>query len=537
MALKPKGSIFDSPTLLKKPYQKFGLTPEQNAEFLRCAIDPVYFIDNYIYVQHATRGKVQLKLFDYQKELIRNYWKHRNVIAMCSRQLGKTATAGAFLLWYATFQDNVNVLIAANVFRAATEIMDRIKFAYEELPDFLRNGVVVYNVQKIVFDNGSKIESTTTTPTSGRGKSISLLYCDELAFVEKRIAEEFWSAISPTLATGGKCIITSTPNSDEDTFAQIWHAANKTVDQYGNDIPNGLGINSFKAYMAKWNQHPDRDQAWADAESAKIGYEKFAREYELQFLTADSTLIDSKTLANMVSADPLFKTNEIRWWEKPRANSIYLVALDPSAGVGADYSAIQVWRLPDMVQVAEWMHNRSDSATQLRTIIQICTFIDREIKTQTNQYAEPEIFWTFENNAVGEGVQALLSEAGVEIVPAQLMNEPIQPVGKTRRGLNTGGRTKSQAVIKLKSLIESNRLQIKSKALISQLKLYVSKGNSFGGKSGEHDDLVASMLLIVRMSETIARWDDATAAVVRDSNMLDIEDLDEEPLPVSVGLW
>ena len=123
--------------------------------------------------------------------------------------------------------------------------------------------------------------------------------------------------------------------------------------------------------MAKWNQHPDRDQAWADAESAKIGYEKFAREYELQFLTADSTLIDSKTLANMVSADPLFKTNEIRWWEKPRANSIYLVALDPSAGVGADYSAIQVWRLPDMVQVAEWMHNRSDSATQLRTVIQI----------------------------------------------------------------------------------------------------------------------------------------------------------------------
>lgn len=92
MALKPKGSIFDSPTLLKKPYQKFGLTPEQNAEFLRCAIDPVYFIDNYIYVQHATKGKVQLKLFDYQKELIRVYWKHRNVIAMASRQLGKSVT-------------------------------------------------------------------------------------------------------------------------------------------------------------------------------------------------------------------------------------------------------------------------------------------------------------------------------------------------------------------------------------------------------------------------------------------------------------
>jgi intein/homing endonuclease len=893
-----------------------------------------------------------------------------------------TATAGAFLLWYATFHDTVNILIAANVFRAATEIMDRIKFAYEELPDFLRVGVVTYNVQKIVFDNGSKIESTTTTPNSGRGKSISLLFVDELAFVEKRMADEFWSAISPTLAcvvgdtkvltsngfrtiesfhkareigeyfeienlevwgkhgiekvshgyvspesntllietkkglklevtpnhplyslgkdligkmipsknlkigdylrfstdmniyghdnmvgdiqitqdfsyilggwiaegwidkkctsisisntdvdfikyytsntiikpfkkvsdtrlqccstklvelfkkigikqqwkcdskrvpekiwecskdiqasflrglfdgdgnvstysinltstsrellvdvqlmllnmgiissvslsisgeaqmlkkhilphgklqksardiyglnisraqfkkyqtvvgfsikrksdnllkiinsalqnddkvhvlpktpslicfiedlikrsghnkhwfrknnirlekilmhtskgvvthsvftkfiklletidfkftlsdiniiselvgtennkflwdeiksitpsknktfdftvpnthsflqngilgsnTGGKCIITSTPNSDEDTFAQIWQAANKTIDEYGNTLPNGLGSNGFKAYMAKWNQHPDRDQKWADEEKAKIGYEKFAREYELQFISADSTLIDSKVLSNIVATEPLFKTNQIRWWEKPAPNGIYLVALDPCAGVGADYAAIQVWRLPDMTQVAEWMHDRSDSAAQLKTIIQICSFIDREIKASANQYAEPEIFWTFENNGNAEGVQALLKEVGVDAVPAQIMNEPNQPRGIVRRGLNTNGRTKSQAVIKLKSLIESGRMKIKSKALISQLKLYVSKGSGFGGKSGEHDDLISALLLIVRMSQVISQWDDATAAIVSDSGMLDIEDL-EEPLPVSIGIW
>ena len=116
-------------------------------------------------------------LYDYQIDLVRTYRDFRNVVAMCSRQLGKTATAAAFLLWYTTFQENQKVLIAANVFRAATEIMDRVRFAYEYLPDFLRAGVVKYNVTTIVFDNGSKIESTTTTPSSGRGKSISLLFC------------------------------------------------------------------------------------------------------------------------------------------------------------------------------------------------------------------------------------------------------------------------------------------------------------------------------------------------------------------------
>jgi len=88
-----------------------------------------------------------------------------------------TATSAAYILWFSIFQETVNVLIAANKFKSATEIMDRIRFAYEELPDWLRPGVTTYNVQKIVFDNDSKIESTTTTPDSGRGKSISLLYC------------------------------------------------------------------------------------------------------------------------------------------------------------------------------------------------------------------------------------------------------------------------------------------------------------------------------------------------------------------------
>jgi hypothetical protein len=526
----------DEPTLVKRPNQKLVLTPHQETEFLRCAIDPVYFINNYCYIRHATKGKIPFKLFDYQRDLVLCYWKNRQVIAMCSRQLGKTETAASFMLWFATFQRDVNILIAANNFRAATEIMDRIKFSYEELPDWLKAGVVTYNVQKIVFDNGSKVESATTTPSTGRGKSISLLFLDELAFVSPRIATEFWSAINPTLATGGKCIITSTPNSDEDTFAQIWYGANRTVDEFGNELPDAVGINGFKSFKATWNQHPDRDEAWATRERAKIGYEKFAREYELRFITADSTLIDSQCLAAMVSQEPTFKTGEIRWWEKPMPNTIYLISLDPSAGVGLDSAAIQVWRLPELVQVCEWMHNRSDVAAQLRTLTQICNFLDRQMRGNPAQLSDPDIYWTFENNSYGQAVIELLNEAGWDIVPAQLISEPNQTGGRFRKGLNTNGRTKSQAVTKLKSLIETNKLQIKSKPLVSQLKNYVTRGGSFAAKSGEHDDLVAALLLIARMTQLVARWDDDTASHVRTNDLVDVEDL-IEPMPISVGVW
>ncbi len=190
-----------------------------------------------------------------------------------------TLCAAGYILWFAMFNNDATILVAANKFRAATEIMDRIKYGYEELPDWLRAGVQAYNVQDIRFDNGSRIKSTTTTPDSGRGMALSLLYLDEFAFVKPRIAEDFWTAMSPTLATGGKCIITSTPNNDEDKFAEIWFGANKTVDEFGDDIPNGLGVNGFISFTTHYSNVPGRDEVWAQTERNKIGVDKFDREY------------------------------------------------------------------------------------------------------------------------------------------------------------------------------------------------------------------------------------------------------------------
>jgi len=107
--------------------------------------------------------------------------------------------------------------------------------------------------------------------------SISLLYADEFAFVQPNIAEEFWTSISPTLATGGRAILTSTPNSDEDTFATIWKQAADKFDEHGNE--QDVGKNGFHGFRATWDEHPDRDEEWQKAEIGRIGEEKFRREY------------------------------------------------------------------------------------------------------------------------------------------------------------------------------------------------------------------------------------------------------------------
>jgi hypothetical protein len=91
--------------------------------------------------------------------------------------MGKTTTAAGYLLWYAMFIPDSTILIAAHKFSGAQEIMQRVRYAYELCPDHIRAGVTSYNKGSIEFDNGSRIVSQTTTETTGRGMSITLLYC------------------------------------------------------------------------------------------------------------------------------------------------------------------------------------------------------------------------------------------------------------------------------------------------------------------------------------------------------------------------
>ena len=247
--------------LVKKAYKRTPMSKKELVDFSLCA-DPVtgpeYFIKNFFYIQHPTRGQVKFVPFDYQEELLHNYHENRFSINMLGRQMGKTTIAAGYLLWYAMFIPDSTILVASNKYVGAQEIMQRIRYAYENCPDYIRAGVVDYNKGSLGFDNGSRIVSATTTETTGRGMSISLLYCDELAFVRPTIAHEFWTSISPTLATGGRAIITSTPNSDEDQFADLWKEANKKFDSYGNETK--LGRNGFSPYLATWDRHPERDK-------------------------------------------------------------------------------------------------------------------------------------------------------------------------------------------------------------------------------------------------------------------------------------
>ena len=184
-----------APSLVKNPYTKTVFKTDKDLEdFVKCC-DPetgyLHFMDNFFYIQHPTKGSMVYHPYEYQRRLIETYHNYRYSISLMPRQSGKSTSAAGYLLWYAMFVPDSTILIAAHKYTGAQEIMQRIRYAYENCPDHIKAGVTTYNKGSLDFENGSRIVSATTTENTGRGMSISLLYLDEFAFVRPSIAELF----------------------------------------------------------------------------------------------------------------------------------------------------------------------------------------------------------------------------------------------------------------------------------------------------------------------------------------------------------
>lgn len=280
---------------IKRANTEQQYTNEQVLELKRCAQDPVYFIRNYIYIQHPTKGAIPFNLYDYQENMLQTYKDNRYVVVLSARQTGKSISSAAYLLWYAIFNFDKTILIASNKNSNAMEMIYRIRYAYEHLPHWIKPGVTEdgWNKHSLVFDNESRIISTATSEDAGRGLAISLLYLDEFAFVKPGIQDEFWTSIAPTLSTGGSCIMTSTPNGDSNIFAQVWRGAQ-------------VGSNGFAPFYVAWDEPPGRDHKFKENEIGRIGERRWKQEYECCSGNSLVTILDDYGKIRILSMSDLY---------------------------------------------------------------------------------------------------------------------------------------------------------------------------------------------------------------------------------------
>lgn len=342
--------------------------------------------------------------------------------------------------------------------------------------------------------------------------------CDEFSFVRDSIQQSFFSAIRPTLSSSdGDSIITSTPGNDEDMFAQVWRGANDNI------LPDGteskVGANGYVPNFATWRDHPDRTEEWAENEKIAMGEEKFLREHENRFISFDETLIDSMVLSRLEPKDPIFKMGEVRWFKKPEFGCSYYAVLDPSLGTKGDWSAIQVIEMPTLEHVAEWSSNTTPPKKQVQVLYDVLSYLKHEIALDDDIDDEDlPIYWSFENNSIGEAVLQTVEDSGLDMFPGYLISEKRKGAATRRRfrkGINTTNKNKVLACSKFKSLVDTDKLIPKSVGVIKQLKNFTAKGASFSASSG-HDDLVMALIMCVRIIEMTKNWDIYDVDIISD---------------------
>ena len=219
--------------LLKGAYVQQQFTKEQLTEYIRCTEDPIHFIETYIKVVTIDEGLVSLHMYDFQKDIARSVFDNRFTICKIPRQSGKTTTLIACILHLILFNGNYKAAILANKLKTATEIMDRLKIAYENLPKWLQQGIIEWNKTSVTLENGSKVICSSTSSSAVRGSSYNFLLLDEFAFVPDQIAEEFFSSVYPTITSGtsSKTVIVSTPNG-LNLFYKMWQNAKNKKSEF-----------------------------------------------------------------------------------------------------------------------------------------------------------------------------------------------------------------------------------------------------------------------------------------------------------------
>lgn len=458
-------------------------TPEQIEEFAKCYRDPVYFAENYIKIVNLDEGFVNIKLYDYQRDIIEKFQTSNKIILGQSRQSGKTTTAVCIIAHYILFNRYKSVAILANKGDTAREIMDRLKMAYEALPKWMQSGIVEWNKGSIELENGCKVIAAATSSSAIRGKSQNIVYIDECGFVENW--HEFAASVLPTISSSknSKIIISSTPNG-LNAFYKLYTNAKE-------------GRNGYDWFEVPWWKVPGRDEEWKKRVLQDLDgdIDKFNQEYCMEFMGSAGTLISGAKLKQLVYQNPIYSTPDgISVYENPKEGNIYTCVVDVARGKGGDYSAFTVIDVTEMPykQVFTYRSN-------LVTPVEYAEIVGVIAKKYNEAYTLIEI------NDIGAQVSDLLHfehelESLIYTVNRGRGGKAISNgFGNTGaisdRGIRTTSVVKSVGTSMLKLIIEQDQLIINDFNTINELSTFIKKGNSYEAEPGKHDDLAMCLVL------------------------------------------
>ena len=154
---------------------------------------------------------------------------------MSSRQLGKSWTLGALLVYKAlAYPKGLSLCISTGA-RAAAEVIKKCEL-FAEAVKTMTNGKIDYtsNFEQVKFNNGCRVMSlpSSTDGANLRGYSAQCVCIDEAAFIPH--LNMIMQAIGPTLSRfkDSELVFTTTPAGKNGDFYKLYQEALERDDWY-----------------------------------------------------------------------------------------------------------------------------------------------------------------------------------------------------------------------------------------------------------------------------------------------------------------
>ena len=448
----------------------------QVQEIIKCGKDPNYFFKHYLKIQHPVRGLIPFDTFPFQDECVDKFNEHRFNIVLKSRQLGLSTLVAAYSVWMAIFQREKNILIIATKLAVAQNFIIKVKTMIKSLPKWLLiPEIVANNKQVIQFNHGSQIKAIPTSEDAGRSEALSLLIVDEAAFV--RNFDTIWTGIYPTISTGGRVIILSTPNGSGGQYYKLYADAE-------------AGVNEFNAIKIPWDAHPERDEAWFKKTTSNMSKRQIAQEYLCDFTTSGETFLDSNALEWMRQCvkPPIAREglgNAVWVWKYPLTEHNYIMSADVARGDSKDYSTFHIIDVDEGEVVAEYKGKiRPDNFAVLLN----------EWGLKYNK-----ALMCPENNSYGFGTILKLLELNYPRMYYRKKSQGaylggyVPPSSAENAGFNTNGKTRNTMLGKLEEVLRNKQLYVPSSRFYEEVKTFTWQSGRVQAKKGFNDDLVMSL--------------------------------------------
>ncbi len=499
-------------TNLRPAHCPLELSKEHVAEFTRCKNDVFYFAEHYYKIVELDYGLRNIRLRNYQKEIMEKIDAFRFNILNMPRQSGKSTIFQTWLTHYILFNSHKSVAILANKRDNAQDMLKKVKLAYENLPKWMQQGVTEWNLGRIELENGSIVYASSTASSSIRSKSINILILDEVAFIHENMWDAFYSSTYPAITASktSKVIMVSTPNGINQFF-QLWEKAVACESEY---IPTRI----------YWWDTPGRDEDFKEEIIANFGIEKWRQEYECNFYTTSNTLLQPDKIKELAKfAKPGIKSKlhkafekiqkgfeeHLRVFQNPKSHHEYAIGVD-SAKMTPDSKGDAI-----CVQVLD--------VTKL-PFKQVATFYVSEGFYYMNTPELVDMLGRFYNNALvyvenndGSGSEI----AGVLFLDYEYENLYF---GKLHiPGYKQTSQTKKLGIQNLRTYVEKNKLHIYDIVTISQFSYFVKYRDTYKAQKDYHDDAILALihaLYFLQLSEYVDSKADLIDAVMKDDKYL-----------------